>query len=297
MNELKPSAASKFKGSLYLTIAASIWGGMFVVVKIVVPSVPPMILVWSRYLIAIVALLLLCLQQRIDWHVDRHDLPLLIGIGLIGQLASIVFQETGTMLANAQIGSIVTATTPAFMTLFAAWLLHEKLTRLQLLAVTSATIGVILAGGGMFHVKHSQLLGVGSLLIAALTWALMSVLLKKVPARYPALQVTTIGTLVALIGLTPMIAVAYPSYNWAILLTPKIGGGLLYLGIISTAIAFIMWNKGLQYLRASQSGLFFFFQPLVGSLLGWLVLGEALHLSFIAGCLLIFFGVVLTLRD
>lgn len=237
MNELKPSAASKFKGSLYLTIAASIWGGMFVVVKIVVPSVPPMILVWSRYLIAIVALLLLCLQQRIDWHVDRHDLPLLIGIGLIGQLASIVFQETGTMLANAQIGSIVTATTPAFMTLFAAWLLHEKLTRLQLLAVTSATIGVILAGGGMFHVKHSQLLGVGSLLIAALTWHSCPCYLKKSASSLSSITGHDHRHTSSFNWLDPDDCRCYPSYNWAILLTPKIGGGLLYLGIISTAIA------------------------------------------------------------
>lgn len=292
----KNSTKSKLIGSLYLTLAASIWGGMFVVVKVVVPSVPPFLLVWSRYLIAIVALTLLGLQQHVHWHVEKKDWPLLISIGVIGQLASIVFQETGTMLANAQIGSIITATTPAFMTLFAAWLLKEQLTVVKLLAVTSATIGVILAGGGL-HFQAHQTLGVLSLTVAALTWALMSVLLKKVPARYSALQVTTIGTLVALIGLTPVTLIVYHSFNWAVMLTPKVGGGILYLGIISTAIAFVMWNKGLQLLQASQSGLFFFFQPLVGSLLGWLVLGEALHVSFVFGCLLIFIGVGLTLRN
>ncbi|MTV81585.1 DMT family transporter [Secundilactobacillus folii] len=297
MNELYPSTKSKLKGSLYLTIAASIWGGMFVVVKIVVPSVPPLILVWSRYLVGIIALLLFCLQQRIHWQIKVRDWPLLISIGLIGQLASIVFQETGTMLANAQIGSIITSTTPAFMTLFAALILNEKLTKLRILAVVSATIGVMFAGGGLFHVKQSQLLGVASLVIAALTWALMSVLLKKVPVRYSALQITTVATIVAIIGLTPMVFSIYPHYDWPILLTAKVSSGILYLGIVSTAISFVLWNKGLRYLKASQSGLFFFFQPIVGSLLGWLVLGEALHLSFLAGCLLIFFGVVLTLRE
>lgn len=71
------------------------------------------------------------------------------------------------------------------MTLFAAWLLKERLTFTRVLAVTCATIGVILAGGGL-HVHAHQTLGVISLTIAALTWALMSVLLKKVPARYSA---------------------------------------------------------------------------------------------------------------
>ena len=46
-------------GSLYLTLASSIWGGMYVVVKIVVAVIPPLELVWMRYLVAIVALLVI----------------------------------------------------------------------------------------------------------------------------------------------------------------------------------------------------------------------------------------------
>ena len=46
-------------GSIYLTLAASIWGGMYVVVKVVVSVIPPLELVWIRYLVAIVALLMI----------------------------------------------------------------------------------------------------------------------------------------------------------------------------------------------------------------------------------------------
>ncbi|MEC1957697.1 EamA family transporter, partial [Bacillus subtilis] len=40
-------------GSIYLALAASIWGGMYVVVKVVVAVIPPFELVWIRYVIAI----------------------------------------------------------------------------------------------------------------------------------------------------------------------------------------------------------------------------------------------------
>ena len=57
--------------------------------------------------------------------------------------------------------------------------------------------------------------------------------------------------------------------------------GVLYLGIVSTAGAFFLWNKGLELMDASIGSLFFFFQPIVGSLLGWLLLNETLNSNFL----------------
>ncbi|QFQ93056.1 EamA family transporter [Lacticaseibacillus manihotivorans] len=45
-------------GAVYLSIAASIWGGMFVIVKAIVGQIPPIQLVWLRYLVAAPVLLL-----------------------------------------------------------------------------------------------------------------------------------------------------------------------------------------------------------------------------------------------
>jgi drug/metabolite transporter (DMT)-like permease len=78
---------------------------------------------------------------------------------------------------------------------------------------------------------------------------------------------------------------------------PSIWGGLLYLGVISTACAFLLWNRGLQMLTASSGGLFFFLQPIVGTFLGWLILGEQIGLSFWIGTILIFIGVLLVIRE
>ncbi|MEM5635790.1 EamA family transporter [Bacillus toyonensis] len=47
--------------------------------------------------------------------------------------------------------------------------------------------------------------------------------------------------------------------------------GVLYLGVISTAGAFFLWNKGLELMDASIGSLFFFFQPIV-RIITWLAL-------------------------
>lgn len=51
-------------GSIYLALASSIWGGMYVVVKVVVDVIPPLELVWIRYLVAIVALFIIGLIKK-----------------------------------------------------------------------------------------------------------------------------------------------------------------------------------------------------------------------------------------
>ncbi|BAQ11896.1 drug/metabolite exporter [Bacillus sp. OxB-1] len=50
-------------------------------------------------------------------------------------------------------------------------------------------------------------------------------------------------------------------------------------------------------LNASSGGLYFFFQPIVGTLLGWLILGETLGISFWIGSILIFFGIFIVIKD
>lgn len=278
-----------------LSVAASIWGGMFVVVKSIVGEIPPVQLVWLRYLVAAPTLLLFALAARIHWHWERKNVGLMVLIGVIGNALSIVTQETGTWLSSAQMGSVVTAATPAFMVLFSWALLHQRPSRGDWLSLLFAAAGVVCIVGLSFTGRR-VLAGAGMLLIAALTWALMSVLVRLVDADVDALQVTLVATVVALVLLTPWVA-----SHWAVLagvafFTPHVALSLLYLGAVSTATAFVMWNAGLRRMASNLSGLFFLFQPIVGALLGWLFLGEALGWGFALGTGLIFFSIFVAIR-
>ncbi|KRK91881.1 hypothetical protein FC88_GL001008 [Companilactobacillus futsaii JCM 17355] len=121
-------------------------------------------------------------------------------IGLIGDTISIVAQETGTMFSSAQLGSV----TPAFMIVFSWPLLRIKPTKGKWISLSLAILGVVSIVG--FHFTgNNLLLGVIFLLIAGLTWALMSVLIELVDKKYSIIQVTFLGTLVAIVCLTPVI--------------------------------------------------------------------------------------------
>ena len=287
---------NKIIGALFLSLAASIWGAMYVVVKVVVEVVPPLELVWIRYVIAVIALATISICMKQSWSIAKRDWLMIFLVGLIGNTISIVTQEMGTMLSTAQMGAIITSTTPAFMVLFARFILKEKITLKKCLSIVLATIGVgIIVGNGQIDV--SQQLGGFYLLVAALTWALMSVLVKKIPQQYSQIVITTYTSMVAVCLLTPIVLPRIKYLDVSSVLQPTISGGLIYLGIVSTAGGFLLWNKGLQLMNASSGGLFFFFQPVVGTFLGWLLLNETIGLSFWLGTMLIFSGVFLVIKD
>lgn len=286
--------SKKILGSILLSLSACIWGGMFVVVKDVVSVIHPLQLVWLRYLVAIVFLILFSILKREKWSIHKRDIGLIVIIGLIGNTISIVAQETGTWLSSAQTGAVITSATPSFMVIFAWLIFKEKITRVKIVSLVMATIGVVMIVG--IHLEGNNiLLGVLSLIIAALTWALMSVLIQKVN-HYSSLQITIMSTIIAIICLTPVVFTNTASLVNIDFLEPKIILSLLYLGVISTALAFVMWNRGLTLVNSSSSGLFFLLQPIVGTLLGWLFLKESVSIGFFIGAILIIGSVWISVK-
>jgi drug/metabolite transporter (DMT)-like permease len=115
----------------------------------------------------------------------------------------------------------------------------------------------------------------------------MSVLVKKVSAHYSAEQITLLAIIVAFLALTPFVVTNSQIMHTIPWSSPTVFLSILYLGGISTAFAFVLWNKGLKLLNTGSAGLFFLFQPIVGTLLSNFLLGEALTFNFLIGSLII----------
>ncbi|MGG0120846.1 DMT family transporter [Bacillus paranthracis] len=283
-------------GAICLSLAASIWGGMYVVSKYVLDFIPPLTLVWLRFIIAFVVLSMILKitekKQKKTVTIRKKDWLLFAWIGFIGYFISITCQFIGTKLSDAHTGSLVTSATPAFMIIFAAIILKEKLTARRLLSTIIATIGVIIVIGWDIEIG-SYFIGTIILVGAAITWALLSIYVKIASARFSSLVITTYAIFFSLFFITPFMIWEFQSnpiehINLYVVL------GVLYLGIVSTAGAFFLWNKGLELMDASIGSLFFFFQPIVGSLLGWLLLNETLSSNFFIGGILIICSVFIT---
>ncbi|EMY8531021.1 DMT family transporter [Bacillus paranthracis] len=283
-------------GAICLSLAASIWGGMYVVSKYVLDFIPPLTLVWLRFIIAFVVLYMILKitekKQKKTVTIRKKDWLLFAWIGFIGYFISITCQFIGTKLSDAHTGSLVTSATPAFIVIFAAIILKEKLTARRLLSTIIATIGVIIVIGWDIEIG-SYFIGTIILVGAAITWALLSIYVKIASARFSSLVITTYAIFFSLFFITPFMVWEFQS-NPIEHMTLYVILGVLYLGIVSTAGAFFLWNKGLELMDASIGSLFFFFQPIVGSLLGWFLLNETLNSNFFIGGILIICSVFIT---
>ena len=284
--------------------ATSLWGAMYVVSKAVMAVIPPFSLLTSRLILGTLTLLLVAFRQKKKnaippslFRLEKEHFWQIFAVGFIGYGISLGFQFVGTNLSTAANSSLVTSATPAFVLIFAALILGEKITKKRFLALLIASLGVIAVIDPRGAELNSTLfLGNLSLIAAALTWGLYSVLIRKVSVSADVLSVSLIAFLG---GLPTSILGGFYELSTQGLgeITAATISGVLFIGIIATALAMYLWNTAFALLDASLASLTFFAQPVVGTILGALFLGETITPLFLFGGLLIGIGLVIASRE
>ncbi len=307
--------SASHRGILYGLLAAAIWGGMYVVSDVVLRVIPPFTLLSIRLILgALVLGILYFLRQNTEVRltvVTRGDastllappvrltgrnLGTLIGVGMVGFGISVGAQFVGTDLSTAVNGALITSASPAFILVFAALILREPLTLRRIGAVALATVGVVvIIDPTQVDLSSELFAGNAALALAALTWGLYSVLVRRVSAVIDTTIVTVIAFLGGLLLTIPASVVELQTRSVSAIDVP-VAFGILYLGVVSTAGAMWLWNRAFALVDAGTASLTFFAQPLVGALLGAALLGQELTPSRLIGGLLIAIGVLLALR-
>lgn len=276
--------------------AAGIWGGMYVVSKVVLDVIPPFALLSLRLVLG-AGCLALVLYWRGGPKINRRTVLQIGAVGLLGYGVSVGLQFVGTKLSTAANASLVTTASPAFMILFGALILRERATWQRLTALVLASLGVLAVidfrgaslGGPAFW-------GDVALLGASITWALYSVLVRVISRKASTLEVSLIAFVGGLPLSVPAGTIEVAGQGIGEINVPVILG-VLYLGLVSTALAMYLWNKSLAILEAGMVSLLFFAQPIVGAGLGATMLQEPLTAGFWVGAVLIGAGLLIGSRS
>lgn len=257
---------------------------------------PPFTLLTLRILLALMILYPLDRARR-GGAPDRRTMASLLAVGALGLGISLGAQFVGTDLSTAVNGALVTSASPAFVVLFAVILLGEKLTRLRLASIVLASVGVlVILNPTAADFSSDTFVGDVFLAIAAFTWGLYSVLVRRVSIQHGLSTLTV--TVYALFGglLLSVPASALELSNRAIgEVDALVVLGVLYLGLISTALALLLWNRAFALAPAAVASLFFFAQPLSGALLAAIILGQEMTLALWLGGGLIALALLLSL--
>lgn len=279
-----------YKSYLILFLTFFIWGSLYVVSKFVLGKLPTFTIAFLRYLFAFITLSLFSIGTK--EKINRKDIPYFLLIGVVGYFISVDFQLLGIKYAGSSLASLINSTNPIFISIMAALLLGERMTK-------GAVCGLILSVAGVFVIigvnTHLAIGGLIFSFIAVLLWSLMSVSTRKLSESYSSLTITRIGMLLATICNLPVaageIAFTHPTITVDL---PAILS-ILYLGVVCTGIANLLWNRALSAIPAHICSSFYPFQTLTSSILGVIFLNETITHSFIIGTILIIIGVLLSL--
>lgn len=259
--------------------------------KFVLGNVPVFTVLFFRYFISASVLLIILRKTKMK-QIEKKDYKYIILIGVAGYFLSVGAQLVGIKLSNASVASLVNSMNPIAITFFAAIILKEKLTIKKIICVIFAVAGVYIIIGG---VKTSgQILGIIFSVSSVILWSIASVAVRKITQKYPSLLITTYGMIVAVLCTMPistyeLLTTPKVSFNWIVILS------LLYMGLVCTALAYVLWNKSLSMLEAGTCSLFYPVQPMVSVLFGFIFLGEMINVNFIFGAILIVGGVLINI--
>jgi drug/metabolite transporter (DMT)-like permease len=277
-------------------LASSFWGCGFFFGKIALAEMGVGSMVFYRFFFASLGLLPLLITHPPSFNA-REWRTLLIGT-FLGVPFQFLVQFTGLSLTTVSHASLMVGTMPVILAIGAVVFAHERLKALGWVALVVSTIGAGLIGVGGKHVGGGPSLSGDLLVVLSLIIALGWILLNKsLLQRHSAIVVTAYGTVAGTLMLAVVVPIAYgmPPVHGVSL---KAWGALAASGILCTATTTLLWNWGMTKVPASQAGVLLNMEPLMGSLLGVLVLHETLGtLAFAGGVMIVGAAIVLTTQS
>ncbi|MDQ3095149.1 MAG: DMT family transporter [Actinomycetota bacterium] len=160
---------------------------------------------------------------------------------------------------------------PILIAVFAGLLLGEGFQRWLMVGMAVAFSGALLIAVSTARASSADVAGVLLCVVAAVTYAVGVVSQKPVLRRLPALQVTWLACTIGAVGCLP-----FAGELGSELPAASAGHvtGLVYLGLVPTALAFSTWAYALTRMDAGRLGVTTYLVPPLTVLMGWLLLGE-----------------------
>ncbi|WP_342755850.1 DMT family transporter [Kineothrix sedimenti] len=275
-------------GHLLAAITVLIWGTTFISTKILLVSFTPIEILFYRFAIGLIALTVV-FPYRLKWTRIRQEI-FFASAGLCGVTLYFLLENIALTYTLASNVGVIISIAPFFTALLShRFLGNEKLRINFFIGFVIAMIGIILINfNGSMILKLNP---VGDLLavIAALVWALYSILTRKISQfGYNTIQTTRRIFLYGILFMLPALFV-FP-FEWKIekFTQPIIVFNILFLGLGASALCFVTWNTAVKLLGAIKTSIYIYMVPAITVITSILVLNEII--TWIAAC-----GTLLTL--
>lgn len=286
----------KLKHGYYHLVAiltVSIWGLTFISTKILIQhGLTPQEIFFYRFLIAYIGIWFIS-PRRLFTHRWKDEFWLMAG-GIFGGSLYFFTENTALEITQASNVSFIICTAPLLTTILSLlFYKNEKATKGLIGGSLLALVGVgLVVFNGSVVLKISP---VGDLLtlLAALSWAFYSLIIKKMAGRYPTVFITRKIFFYGVLTILPAFCVHSLRSDFSMLLQSTVLLNLLFLAILASLVCFVLWNVVLKQLGTVRASNYIYLNPLVTMVASALILQEHITLIALAGAACILLGVYL----
>jgi drug/metabolite transporter (DMT)-like permease len=291
-----------FRNSRYLpvfiiAILSLIWGSTWVVIKVGLQTLPPFLSAGWRFLLASALLSAYALKLKLPFPKGLKTHSFLLSFSLINFTASYSIVYWAEQYINSGLTSVLFSVMPFYVAFFSIrFLPSEQITFKKMIGITVGFLGVVLIFSDQLHFSHPlAIYAMAAVLISPAFSALGTIVGKKARVSYHTVTLNAMPLFYTSVTLF-IFHFLFERNQTAVYNSAGIFS-IVYLGIVGTAIAFVLYFWLLKTVPAVIMSLITFVTPPLALLWGWIVLGEAVTLRLIIGMLIIFSGIIIVRRS
>ena len=273
------------------SIAIVFWGISFVATKAVLREVAPVTLIFTRFLIGALVLLLIVRQLP-----PREAWPQLALMGFVGVFVHQMLQAFALTMTTATNTGWLIGITPIWSAVLAAIVLRERFGFWKIVGLAGGFAGALLVvTRGDFSARvlgRPSTLGDLLVFISTINWAIYTVLGHKTIRRLGPRRATSGAMLFGVAMLAPFF-VAQRGWRQLPHLSAAGWGALLFLAIGCSALGYLFWYGALEHVEASRVAALLYAEPLVTFVAAVLLLGERVSAVTVIGGIIVLASVIL----
>jgi drug/metabolite transporter (DMT)-like permease len=271
-----------------------LWGLEFIVAKRALEEFDPMSLVFMKYGVAFIVLVLIKLvaDRRISIK-RKHILPMVM-CSLFGDVIYYATEYQALSYISVAVLTIILSFVPLLSVLIEWGFFGRRPSLLMIVGIIACVVGIALVIG----VDLSQLRGapLGCVLggVAVVAWNMYNFFTESLTSDFSVLDLTLYQNVCTVIMMSPYIISHPPALASA---TPAAIGGVIYLGAIICALGFFIYVNAISVLGATPCALFSTFMPVTAAFFGFVLLKESLTPLQIVGGVIVIASACLVLRQ
>jgi drug/metabolite transporter (DMT)-like permease len=273
-------------------LICTLWASVGIAIKFCLGNAPPLGLAAVRMMLAAFALWLWIRLRsgKVDWSAWR-----VIAVASVFYSMLLAFTHIGFNHTSAARGIVLLNTTPLFVALLANFLVpREPLGAGKATGLILAFLGVVAIFTPRLDGARGWALGDPIMVLAAISWSFHTLWTKRAARAVDPASLNLFQFVAAALALAVIAVATEPFALWQP--TVSLGLGIVYLAVVGTVVAWVLWVYVLKRVPASTASAYIFTVPLFGMIMSWLLLGEEITLQFAAGCVLVSVGIIIVNR-